>query len=459
MKPWTPAVGAWRLCLVDGPVPLPELPAPWDLLAQLLPPIFDSWRPSTRGDPASAQRCLALLEEHLEELQILMEEHPHNPAHGELAQALTAEDQEQAYHALPRTLRYGLSPTPTPAQWAVLRTRGQSVVANSHRVWASQRLEEELPRVLERMQEQVQDLGRLSRALELGLGQLGRGSDRTPGAWQSEPIQGLERAGALLRDNPSIRALVDVLGRQAQGGPQRPGPSPIPMGPSEVRGLELGRELSRVLAAELSWLADPDTEYVFWHRYLTGQLMQLEMDQELIRARDHSRVPVGQGRGPILLLLDTSGSMRGEPELLAKALTLAVLRLALTQKRRCLLVAFGAGRQLRTADLCEHTDPALAELLGGRFAGGTDPLQAIQAALDLGAENADLFMVSDGQFVVQPALTERLSQAEQSKGMRCFGLLVGQGKRPGFGTWWRWAGSLSEGAAESLSTAEPAVVP
>ncbi len=452
MKPWTPALGAWRLYLVDGPAPLPELPAPWGLLGQLLPPIFDAWRFSTRSNPVAAQRCLALLEEHLEELQILMEEHPSNPAHGELAQALAAEEQEQAYYALPRTLRYGLSPTPTAAQWAVLCTRGQSMVANSHRTWGAQILQDELPRVLERLQAQVQDLGRLSRVLELGLGQLGRGSDRTPGAWQSGSIQGLERAGALLRDNTSIQALVQVLGRQADGGPQRPGPAPIPMGPSQVRGLELGRELSRVLPAELGWLADPDTEVVFWHRYSTGQLMQLEMDQELILARDPSRVSVGQGRGPIVLLLDTSGSMRGEPELLAKALTLAVLRLALTQKRRCLLVAFGAGRQLRTADLCDHTDPALAELLGGRFAGGTDPLQAIQAALELGAENADLFMVSDGQFVVQPALRERLTHAEQSRGMRCFGLLVGQGKGPAFGTWWRWVGSLAHGGVEPIQT-------
>lgn len=451
MKPWTPAIGAWRLCLVDAPVPLPELPAPWDQLAELLPPIFQVWRPSTRGDPAATQRCLALLEEHLEELEILLEEHPNNPAHGELAQALAVGEHEQAYHALPRTLRYGLSPTPTPAQWAVLRTRGQSVVANSHKAWASKKLEEELPRVLQRLGEQIRDLGRLSRALELGLGQLGRGSDRTPGAWQSAQIQGLDRAGALLRDNPSIQSLVEELGRQAQDGPQRPGPAPIPMGPSEVRGLELGRELSRVLAAELSWLADPDTEYVFWHRYLTGQLMQLELDQELIRAKDPSRVPVGQGRGPIVLLLDTSGSMRGEPELLSKAVALAVLRLALTQKRRCLLVAFGAGRQLRTADLCDNTDPALADLLGGRFAGGTDPLKAIDAALELGAENADLFMVSDGHFVVQEALMGRLAEAEQGRGMRCFGLLIGESAAPPFGNWWRWMGSLSSGVAELIA--------
>ncbi len=451
--PWAPAVGAWRLSLVSEPAPMPELVAPWDLLAVLLPPIFDVWRPSTRDDPAATQACLALLEEHLEELRILLEEHPDNPAHGALAQAISVGDEEAAYHAMPRSMRHGLSPTPTPAQWSVLRTRGHSVVANSAKSWAARRLQSELPRVLERAQAQVSELGRLSRALELGLGQLGRGADRSPGAWQPAQLQGLNGAAALLRDNPSIHALVQVLGRQAEG-PLRPGPAPIPMGPSEVRGLERGRALSRVLAAELSLLADGDTEALFWHRYLSGQLMQLELDQALVRARDPSRVPVGQGRGPILLLLDTSGSMRGEPELLSKALCLAVLRLALLQDRRCLLVAFGAGRQLRTADLCDVSDPALAQVLGGRFAGGTDPSKALETALELGAENADLFMVSDGQFVVSADLQGALEQAEL-RGLRSFGLLVGSGTAPSFGSWWRWTGSLQGGEARAVSDEDP----
>lgn len=447
--PWSPALGAWRLSLVAEPTPMPQLVAPWDMLAVLLPPIFDLWRPSTRDDPAAAQACLALLEEHLEELRILLEEHPDNPAHGALAQAIAEEEKEAAYHAMPRALRHGLSPTPTPGQWSVLRTRGHSVVANSAKAWAAHQLQAEIPRVLERTREQVQELGRLSRALELGLGQLGRGADRSPGVWQPAQLQGLDRAAALLRDNPSIHALVQILGRQAEG-PQRPGPAPIPMGPSEVRGLERGRALSRVLAAELSLLADPDTEGLFWHRYLSGQLMQLELDQELVLSEDASRVPVGQGKGPILLLLDTSGSMRGEAELLSKALCLAVLRLAMLQGRRCLLVAFGAGRQLRTADLQDVADPALAELLGGRFAGGTDPGKALETALALGAENADLFMVSDGQFVVGPGLRGALEQAEP-RGLRSFGLLIGQGDAPTFGQWWRWVGSLRGGEAQPLS--------
>lgn len=429
---------------------MPELVEPWDLLARLLPPIFEVWRPGTRDDPAAAQACLDLLEEHLEELRILLEEHPDNPAHGALARAISDGDEEAAYHAMPRSMRHGLSPTPTPAQWSVLRTRGQSVVANSARAWSARWIQAELPRVLERMTHQVQDLGRLSRALALGLGQLGRGSDRTPGAWQPAQLQGLDSAAVLLRDNPSIQALVEVLGRQAEGT-QGPGPAPIPMGPSEVRGLERGRALSRVLAAELGLLADPDTEDLFWHRYLTGELMQLELDQDLVHAEDPSRVPVGQGRGPILLLLDTSGSMRGEPELLSKALCLAVLRLALTQGRRCLLVAFGAGRQLRTADLCDVSDPALAEVLGGRFAGGTDPSKALESALDLGVESADLFMVSDAQFVVGPDLRSGLEQAEQ-RGLRCFGLVIGQGAPPDFGSWWRWTGSLQGGQALPVVT-------
>lgn len=51
--------------------------------------------------------------------------------------------------------------------------------------------------------------------------------------------------------------------------------------------------------------------------------------------------------GPIILCLDTSGSMRGARELVAKALALECMRGAHRQQRPCYLYAFsGPGKQL-----------------------------------------------------------------------------------------------------------------
>ena len=51
-------------------------------------------------------------------------------------------------------------------------------------------------------------------------------------------------------------------------------------------------------------------------------------------------------RGPILLCVDTSGSMRGPRELVAKALALECMRAAKEQERGCYVFAFAGPREV-----------------------------------------------------------------------------------------------------------------
>jgi hypothetical protein len=60
--------------------------------------------------------------------------------------------------------------------------------------------------------------------------------------------------------------------------------------------------------------------------------------------RLHSR-PMGKG-GPLLLCLDTSGSMSGPREALSKALALKCISAAHGKRRQCFLYAFGGKNQL-----------------------------------------------------------------------------------------------------------------
>eukprot|EP00878_Enallax_costatus_P038542 GHUV01043851.1.p1 GENE.GHUV01043851.1~~GHUV01043851.1.p1 ORF type:complete len:122 (-),score=8.67 GHUV01043851.1:42-407(-) len=52
-------------------------------------------------------------------------------------------------------------------------------------------------------------------------------------------------------------------------------------------------------------------------------------------------------RGPILLCVDTSGSMRGARETVAKALTLECMRAAKEQERDCYVFAFAGPTDVR----------------------------------------------------------------------------------------------------------------
>mgnify|MGYP000179461294 FL=1 len=138
-------------------------------------------------------------------------------------------------------------------------------------------------------------------------------------------------------------------------------------------------------------------------------------------------------RGPIIVCLDTSGSMHGIPETVAKAITLEAMRLAHAEGRDCLLYAFSG-----YGDVAEHDldlSPAgiqsLCEFLCMSFQGGTDvsgPISAATRKLE-GAKwkRADIIMVSDGEFDVPGETQHTLEEAKKKHGLRVHGLLVSSG--------------------------------
>jgi uncharacterized protein with von Willebrand factor type A (vWA) domain len=79
-------------------------------------------------------------------------------------------------------------------------------------------------------------------------------------------------------------------------------------------------------------------------------------------------------RGPIIVCLDTSGSMNGVPETVAKAITLEAMRLAHAESRDCLLYAFSGYGDVSEIelDLSPSGIESLCAFLCMSFHGGTD---------------------------------------------------------------------------------------
>ena len=137
------------------------------------------------------------------------------------------------------------------------------------------------------------------------------------------------------------------------------------------------------------------------------------------------------GHGPLIVCLDTSGSMQGAPENVAKACVLQALRSAHAGQRRCRLLAFGGPSELLERDLTldatglEH----LLDLMGQSFDGGTDVQTPIERAIALvqtaGWHEADLLVVSDGEFGVTPVTLQQLREAKERLALRAHGILIG----------------------------------
>jgi uncharacterized protein with von Willebrand factor type A (vWA) domain len=132
-------------------------------------------------------------------------------------------------------------------------------------------------------------------------------------------------------------------------------------------------------------------------------------------------------RGPFVLCLDTSGSMAGAPENIAKAVAIAALRQAHASGRACKLLAFGGPDELIERDLGNLA--ATLDLMAQAFDGGTDVQTPIERAIECvhqaAWQGADLLIVSDGEFGCVRATLDKLDRARDELGLHVQGVLVG----------------------------------
>lgn len=297
-------------------------------------------------------------------------------------------------------------------------------------------------------------------ALLRGLGDLAQLRwDELRGQLGSRPWQAARRASDWLLQLPALVALIRRLGREERAvamPPSRPPPEPaavapplgvrpvqtvLPEAPGEIVGVRFSSRPERMLASEAVMLRHPVLKKLWRARHAEARLLAWETQAVLTDWRADPQAPPRQAaaratpealeRGPILLCLDTSGSMRGAPENVAKAVAIAALRSAHDSGRGCKLIAFGGPGELLERDL--GTDAAglraLLDLMGQSFDGGTDLQTPIERAVELVHDarwrSADLLLVSDGEFGCVPATLARLDEARERFGLRVQGVLVG----------------------------------
>mmetsp|Transcript_24947 Transcript_24947/g.36591 ORF Transcript_24947/g.36591 Transcript_24947/m.36591 type:complete len:891 (-) Transcript_24947:339-3011(-) len=145
--------------------------------------------------------------------------------------------------------------------------------------------------------------------------------------------------------------------------------------------------------------------------------------------------------GPIIICLDTSWSMTGMRETLAKAVVVSCVSAAHRQKRDCRVVAFSTEQGVMEAGKLTADVEGLQKLLAFlqySFGGGTDVTGALKYAIETigrGTEESsnmdasDLLLVTDGEIPDPPvseALMEELDGLKRRTGMEIHGLLVGK---------------------------------
>ena len=222
----------------------------------------------------------------------------------------------------------------------------------------------------------------------------------------------------------------------------------IPEMPGETRGIYRSDRIARMLPAEAMLLGHPRLRLVWHARRAERTLLGYEDDDRMeevrvrqsrvLRPRPSRRPGRRLEMGPILVCVDTSGSMQGGAESVAKAVVLEAMRTAHAQHRRCHVFAFGGADEVIEMELAVDSAgiEALIRFLGQGFRGGTDvcgPLERVIAKLeDRHWQLADLLLASDGEFGATPALAARLDAVKRELGLRVQGVLIGDRETVGF---------------------------
>ncbi|MFA6310020.1 MAG: VWA domain-containing protein [Sterolibacterium sp.] len=221
----------------------------------------------------------------------------------------------------------------------------------------------------------------------------------------------------------------------------------VPDLPGETRGVHRSGRIARMLPAETMLLTHRRLRLVWHAHHAERTLLSYEEDDHLREALyEHlpvwrpspNRLPDARMEmGPMLICVDTSGSMQGGAEAVAKAVVLEAMRAAHADKRACHVLVFGGPEEIVEFDLGmdESGIEQLVEFMSLSFLGGTDVCGPLERALTKLAEEqwqlADLLVASDGEFGATPATLKALAEAKEIQGLRVHGVLIGDRDTPG----------------------------
>jgi uncharacterized protein with von Willebrand factor type A (vWA) domain len=278
---------------------------------------------------------------------------------------------------------------------------------------------QEAKKALDNAKEDIQDLKDAQRTL----GGMGSGDTSRLG------IKEVERIYKKIKNSKQLSEICRLAGRYQNlaASQQR---TKTPDGCEDVVGVTRTGDISQVLPQEIAFLGEDD-------------LLELECLRRISESQAFAREHIGyeeEGKGPIVVVCDESGSMYGDPIANAKALALALYWIAKSTKRYVCLVGFSGGREgtyLAIPPDANKPDDLL-DWLDHFYGGGTTcdvPLKELPARWDsLGcpAGKTDIILITDAYIKVPTEVEAEFNTWKAAKEVKMTTLVLSQ-KDHGYG--------------------------
>ena len=287
---------------------------------------------------------------------------------------------------------------------------------------------------LEKLYSKIYKFMKLESLLMPFIKNLGRLWDLSEGTFETSGFEILDTYAKLLENDESLKELADLLGKQSRAQISyekelrdkvviKSSWQPKHAYKGEINGLRYSNDISAVLPSELSLMNNPAANKLFQLKFAQKQLLsynyqRMEEEQEESKEKEEATVEKKDPKGPIIICVDTSGSMHGTPENIAKTITFALSKIAIEEERKCYLISFSTS--IETLDLTNFSANPIGKLvqfLRMSFHGGTDATPALKHAVKMLSENewknADVLMISD--FVMQSLDNDIKAQIESAQ--------------------------------------------
>ena len=291
-------------------------------------------------------------------------------------------------------------------------------------------------KITEELYKRIEELEKLQQLLEPFTNELGRLFDMSKGNWQRANFDILKHYAEFLKQDKELQKLAEMLGKMRQAEKEfeeelfsntalKPEWKAEHASKSDLIGIIESDDLSSLLPSETALLSDNTLQSVFIKKFAEKKLQTFEYQAKVLSFReekfqDKRQKEKEEAKGPFIICVDTSGSMHGTPETVAKTLCFAILKIAIRENRKCFLISFSTGIETLNLTDLKNSLERIIGFLSMSFHGGTDASPAMHEALRQLETNdykkADVLMISD---FVMPAFDkssqEQMRKAKENK--------------------------------------------
>lgn len=312
--------------------------------------------------------------------------------------------------------------------------------------WELEQIEAKRKEFLDSLYSKIDNFIRIESVLSPFIKNLGRLWDLSEGYFETSGFEVLGTFAELLEKDESLQELAELLGKQSRSQSifekemrekvaLHSNWQPKRAYRGEINGLKYSNDISAALPSELSLMNNPALKKLFQLKFAQKQLLSYDyqiQEESDVESKEKEEVEIEkkEKKGPVIICVDTSGSMNGTPENIAKTITFALSKIAIEEDRKCYVISFSTAIQtLDLSDFSGNPINKLVQFLKMSFNGGTDAKPALNQALKMLSENewknADVLMISD--FVMQ-ALNKELAdkiETEKKKNTVFYSLTIG----------------------------------